>query len=197
MYANGLTAIPGMRDAFYLQSPGGWRPPKINETCCVRPALAALLADGATTRLTAQLTVDTIVPAVASSGVDVLYNGNYTQRLADDIRAAGGVVTAEDLRTATAVVQEPIVAEVCNSIRSNAHTVKTPIRSNTHTCTTITSTQVLGMKVYMPPPPSSAVTLVPALNFLAGFDFPAPAAGLDTYHRYGAVDNVHVNGVRA
>lgn len=45
--------------------------------------------------------------------------------------------------------------------------------------------QVMGMRVYMPPPPSSAVTLMPALNFLAGYDLPAPAAGLLNYHRCG------------
>lgn len=49
---------------------------------------------------------------MAEGGVDVLYNGNYTQRLADDIQAAGGIVTADDLRNATAIVQEPIIADV-------------------------------------------------------------------------------------
>lgn len=37
---------PLLRDTFLILETKGWRPPKINETCCARPSLAALLRDG-------------------------------------------------------------------------------------------------------------------------------------------------------
>ena len=34
---------PEMRSTFFIEEGGAWRPPRVNETCCARPALAALL----------------------------------------------------------------------------------------------------------------------------------------------------------
>ena len=57
-----LSNFPQLRQAYYKEGPSGvWRPPVINEICCIRERLAELLDD------------------VAVSGPDVLYNGSYTK----------------------------------------------------------------------------------------------------------------------
>ena len=38
---------PALRDVFLVKDGGQWRAPKVNETCCRRPALADLLQKGA------------------------------------------------------------------------------------------------------------------------------------------------------
>ncbi len=38
---------PALRDVFLVKEAGQWRAPKVNETCCRRPALADLLQKGA------------------------------------------------------------------------------------------------------------------------------------------------------
>lgn len=91
---------------------------------------------------------------MAVNGPDVLYNGSYTAGLVADITAAGGIITKQDLGSAAAAVEQPIVSEV------------------------------LGMQAIMPGPPSSAAVLVPALNMLAGYKLPATAAGVLVWHRY-------------
>lgn len=45
-----------LRQVLLVKDGGGWRPPRVNETCCVRPRLASLLDD------------------VALSGPDALYS---------------------------------------------------------------------------------------------------------------------------
>ena len=42
-----LLKWPAIRDTFYLRQGAQWRAPRVNETCCRRPQLAALLRDGA------------------------------------------------------------------------------------------------------------------------------------------------------
>jgi hypothetical protein len=42
-----ILAHPTLRDTFLVaDGAGGWRVPRVNETCCKRPALAQLLRDG-------------------------------------------------------------------------------------------------------------------------------------------------------
>ena len=89
-----------------------WRAPKVNETCCRRPQLAALLTAGVASRCrcgvgrddaclapaAAVLPLTLLLPAAASSAVDAvaangpdaLYTGATAQALAGDIKAAGG-----------------------------------------------------------------------------------------------------------
>jgi hypothetical protein len=43
----GMRADPLLREAFLVPDSGKWRPPRVNETCCRRPQLAALLRSGA------------------------------------------------------------------------------------------------------------------------------------------------------
>lgn len=97
---------PGFRGAFYkADGQGGWRAPAVNETCCVRTNLADLL------------------DAIGAQGPDALYlrHGND---LASEIQAAGGIVTAEDLQSAAAVLKDPLVIRVCPVPHSSC---KTPI----------------------------------------------------------------------
>ena len=51
----------GLRDVYLKQDSLGWRPPSVNETCCVRPQLAVLL-DG-----------------VALHGPDALYSSSRAE----------------------------------------------------------------------------------------------------------------------
>ncbi len=88
-----LLEVPGLRDAFFVRDGGAWRAPRVNETCCRRPALAALLR------------------AVAERGPDALYVERGAA-LAADIAAAGGVVTAADLAAARALVRPALSARV-------------------------------------------------------------------------------------
>ncbi len=61
-HAPRISGFPQLRQAYYKEGPSGvWRPPVVNETCCMRARLAELLDE------------------VAVSGPDVLYNGSYTK----------------------------------------------------------------------------------------------------------------------
>lgn len=61
-YANcRLEANPALREVFLIKEKGSWRAPKLNESCCVRPQLAALLKE------------------VAIQGPKALYNSTKTE----------------------------------------------------------------------------------------------------------------------
>ncbi|PRW56746.1 gamma-glutamyltranspeptidase 1-like [Chlorella sorokiniana] len=85
-----LSQWPAIRDTFLIRQGSKWRGPRVNETCCKRPQLAALLQD------------------VAEEGPDVLYVGKYAEQLAADIQAAGGVITTVDLASAAPVISQPL-----------------------------------------------------------------------------------------
>lgn len=56
-----LQSNTALRDIFLVKENGKWRAPKVNESCCVRPQLAALLRE------------------VAKKGPDALYKGEKAQ----------------------------------------------------------------------------------------------------------------------
>lgn len=56
-----MQASPELRQAFLIAEGSQWRAPKINETCCKRPALAALLDE------------------IAETGPDALYASEKTE----------------------------------------------------------------------------------------------------------------------
>ena len=90
-----LRADPALADAFLVRdgaSPGGFRPPRVNETCCARPALARTL------------------DAVGEAGPAALYTGERAAALAADVRAAGGILTEADLGAAAARTAPPLRA---------------------------------------------------------------------------------------
>ena len=131
-----FTDFPLLQHTFMIQvDKVTWRPPAVNETCCKRPQLAQLLRD------------------VAKQGPDVLYRGKYAAGLAEDIRAAGGIITEEDLQTAVAVVKQPL------------------------------RTRVMGVEVIGPPPPSSAASILTALLVLSGYQLPLAGSGALGVHR--------------
>ncbi|PSC67120.1 gamma-glutamyltranspeptidase 1-like [Micractinium conductrix] len=85
-----LLKWPAIRDTFLIKQGGKWRAPRVNETCCKRPKLAALLKD------------------VAAEGPDVLYAGRHAAPLVADIQGAGGIITAADLAAAQPIIRQPI-----------------------------------------------------------------------------------------
>ena len=52
------------------------------------------------------------MPAVADYGPDVLYRGKYAAGLVADIRAAGGIITEEDLVQAEVVLKQVLRSHV-------------------------------------------------------------------------------------
>lgn len=44
-YGYSISSNDAMREDFLIKEGKGWRPPRVNETCCSRPQLASLLDD--------------------------------------------------------------------------------------------------------------------------------------------------------
>jgi gamma-glutamyltranspeptidase / glutathione hydrolase len=86
--------------------------------------------------------------AIAKSGPDAFHTGVIAERIAQAVRAAGGVMTAEDLAAYRPVVREP----VRGTYRGYAI-------------------------VSMPPPSSGGIHLIEILNVLEGFDLARMGAG--------------------
>lgn len=84
-----LGAFPAFRDAFFVREGGGWRAPRVNETCCARPALARLLE------------------RVAKEGPGAMYGGETAAGLVLEIAGEGGVVSEADLAGAQATLSVP------------------------------------------------------------------------------------------
>ena len=81
-----LKANPHLAAAFLVKdekAEGGFRPPRVNETCCARPALAETLDE------------------IGESGPSALFSGPRAAALAADVRAAGGILTEADLAGAS------------------------------------------------------------------------------------------------
>lgn len=85
---------PALRDAFLIKTRSGWRAPRVNETCCRRPALAQLLRE------------------ISSRGPGALYSAPRAQQLVDDVRRQGGILSVEDLRLAAPLVKPALTARV-------------------------------------------------------------------------------------
>ncbi|KAK9908735.1 hypothetical protein WJX75_002081 [Coccomyxa subellipsoidea] len=130
-----LLADPGFRSIFFKpDGKGAWRVPAVNETCCVRLAFANLL------------------DAVGAQGPDALYQ-LHSEDLASEIRAAGGIMTADDLRSATPVIKDAL------------------------------STQAHGLRFFIPPPPSGAAAVLAAIQMLAAYQEPLAFSGRSRTHR--------------
>lgn len=96
-----LLQDPLLRETFFVRGAAGgnevWEPPRVNETCCKRPALANVLRD------------------VSERGPEALYKGTHAAGLAQDIRDAGGLVTEADLAATSARRREPIRTTIFGS----------------------------------------------------------------------------------
>ncbi|GLC51597.1 hypothetical protein PLESTB_000519700 [Pleodorina starrii] len=87
-----LKSDPLTAEAFLIREPrtGSYRPPRVGELCCRRPALAATL------------------DAVAKYGVSWLYEPERLRTMAAEIQEAGGILTAEDFQAAEPRVETPL-----------------------------------------------------------------------------------------
>lgn len=136
MNFSGTVSSEDLMETFFVQGMNGTlRPPQVNETCCKRPVLASFLRD------------------VAEQGPQVLYTGKYADQFAKDIQDAGGVITGQDLSSATASIKQAL------------------------------KTNVFGLEFFVPPPPSSGAAILSALHILAGWDLPLAGAGALGVHR--------------
>ncbi|XP_063825676.1 glutathione hydrolase 1 proenzyme-like isoform X2 [Ostrinia nubilalis] len=79
---------------------------------------------------------------IAEKGGDELYNGSLANGFLDDLKRAGSIITAEDLRNYEATISEPISFSIGG-----------------------------GDTLYAPPPPSSGLILGYILNVLKGYKF--------------------------
>jgi hypothetical protein len=90
-----VKASPALREAFLIpDGAGGWRPPAAGELCCRRPALADTLE------------------AIGRHGPGYLYSSEVAGKLAAEVQAAGGVLTADDITGAAPVVTQPLTTQV-------------------------------------------------------------------------------------
>ncbi|GBG90657.1 hypothetical protein CBR_g51005 [Chara braunii] len=127
-----ILAIKGLREVF---APEG-RVLRTGEVCRM-PKLGATLK------------------RVSEEGPYCLYHGDMGASLAEDIREAGGIITAEDFKSYTVKIRSPLVVDL------------------------------LGHTMYAAPPPSSGgATIIEVLNILGGFKFPLAGAGTLGIHRF-------------
>ncbi|KAL3136319.1 hypothetical protein ABBQ38_005583 [Trebouxia sp. C0009 RCD-2024] len=151
-----LEPYPSMYETFMLRDGPRWRPPAINETCCMRPRLAATLQqvarggpDVVYTGQAGQISVERIQTRMRKTTADeaALTEAapRISQVLAAEIQAAGGIVSAQDLEEAQPSIKQPI------------------------------TTKVWGHELIMAPPPSSGAVVMLALHILQ--EFAAPFAG--------------------
>ncbi|XP_038210098.1 glutathione hydrolase 1 proenzyme-like isoform X1 [Zerene cesonia] len=96
---------------------------------------------------------------ISEKGGDELYNGSLAVDFLEDLREAGSIITAEDLKNYQPKITEPLAVPLNH-----------------------------GDTLFTPPPPSSGVILVNILNILSGYNFgPDSINGTEntvlTYHR--------------
>jgi gamma-glutamyltranspeptidase len=125
-----------------------WRPPRVGERCCSRPALAD--------------TLDAVGREGASRG---FYRSERAAQVAEDVRRAGGVLSAEDLGGAAPRVAEPLRSRASRS--SSSPPSPSPARPPS-------SSPLWGMTLLVPPPPSAGASLLLAAAVAAGFEQPLP-----------------------
>ncbi|KAJ8257851.1 hypothetical protein GJAV_G00190420 [Gymnothorax javanicus] len=93
-----------------------------------------------------------ILDAIAVNGILDFYNGNLTQEMAAEVRAAGGVLSEEDFSNYSSVLQQPIEG------------------------------LYQGNQIMAAPAPHSGAALIAALNILEGFNFSSQVQRNTTNH---------------
>jgi gamma-glutamyltranspeptidase/glutathione hydrolase len=140
-------AIKLARDGFPVQDDLADSLPRARERLARWPAASAIfLKDGGTKPLEAgdrllQFDLADTLRAIAEHGPDAFYKGDTATRLAAAIRAAGGIMTADDLKNYLPVI-------------------RTPVRG------TYRGYDIVSM----PPPSSGGTALIETLNILEGYD---------------------------
>ncbi|XP_062871921.1 glutathione hydrolase 7 [Trichomycterus rosablanca] len=93
-----------------------------------------------------------VLDRVAAKGISGFYDGNLTQEMASAIQAAGGVLTKEDFRNYTTVLQKPV------------------------------QSFYQGYQVMVAPPPHAGAALLTALNILEGYNISSQAQRSSILH---------------
>ncbi|KAG5838379.1 hypothetical protein ANANG_G00223100 [Anguilla anguilla] len=101
---------------------------------------------------TRRLDLAAILDTIAVSGISEFYNGNLTQEMAAEVRAAGGVLTEEDFSNYSTVLQQPVEG------------------------------LYQGNQILAAPAPHSGAALIAALNILEGFNISSQVLRNSTYH---------------
>jgi gamma-glutamyltranspeptidase/glutathione hydrolase/leukotriene-C4 hydrolase len=157
-----LLARPEFRSIFYKDDgKGGWRVPNINESCCIRTTLAVLL-DAIATQVWHTSCITYLAPRGSvrgclwlcsittrlfwwlqvlwcrEQGPDALYE-QHAEDLAREVQAAGGIITAQDIRSAAPIMKDPLTIQACwlrpnpppnPAISCNRHAVNAVTRSS-------------------------------------------------------------------
>lgn len=109
-----------------------------------QPPLAGLFAR--------RLDLAALLDKIAANGISEFYSSNLTQEMTSAVQANGGVLTEEDFRNYTTVIQTPL------------------------------QSLYQGQQVFVPPPPQAGVALLSALNILEGFNISSQTPRSSVYH---------------
>ncbi|XP_073679750.1 glutathione hydrolase 7 [Garra rufa] len=101
---------------------------------------------------TKRLDLAAILDKIAANGISEFYSGNLTQEMTSAVQAKGGVLTEDDFKNYTTVIQKPL-----QSIYQ-------------------------GYQVFVPPPPHAGAALLSALNILEGFNITKQVSRSNIYH---------------
>lgn len=101
---------------------------------------------------TKRLDLAAVLDRIAANGVSEFYNGNLTQEMTSMVEAKGGVLTEEDFKNYTTVIQKPL------------------------------QSLYQGFQVFVPPPPHAGAALLSALNVLEGFNITNQVSRSSVYH---------------
>lgn len=101
---------------------------------------------------TKRLDLAAILDKIAANGISEFYNGNLTQEMTSVVQAKGGVLTEEDFKNYSTIIQNPL------------------------------QTLYQGHRVFVPPPPHAGAALLSALNILEGFNITKQVSRSQIYH---------------
>uniref|UniRef100_A0A8C2FLE4 Glutathione hydrolase n=1 Tax=Cyprinus carpio TaxID=7962 RepID=A0A8C2FLE4_CYPCA len=101
--------------------------------------------------LAKRLDLAAVLDRIAANGASEFYSGNLTQEMTS-VRAKGGVLTEDDFRNYTTVIQKPL------------------------------QSLYQGYQVFVPPPPHAGAALLSALNILEGFNITHQVSRSSIHH---------------
>uniref|UniRef100_A0A8C1QWW7 Glutathione hydrolase n=1 Tax=Cyprinus carpio TaxID=7962 RepID=A0A8C1QWW7_CYPCA len=101
---------------------------------------------------TKRLDLAAVLDRIAVNGVSEFYSGNLTQEITSVVQAKGGVLTEDDFKNYTTVIEKPL------------------------------QSLYQGFQVFVPPPPHAGAALLSALNILEGFNITHQVSRSSIYH---------------
>ncbi|KAK7131833.1 hypothetical protein R3I93_018409 [Phoxinus phoxinus] len=102
--------------------------------------------------LAKRLDLAAILDKIAANGISEFYSGNLTQEMTSVVQAKGGVLTEDDFKNYSTIIQKPL------------------------------QTVYQGQRVFVPPPPHAGAALLSALNILEGFNISRQESRGQIYH---------------